>query len=145
MGAWQHLSTLYLPAEAEGPYPTVVIYHSGLFWFGDQAYLTAYEELGRFFAGRGYAVVVPAYRLSKTDPYPAAVADAFCALAWVHAAAAQYGFDVTRVAALGLDAGADLAALVGTVDDPERYLDRLSLRSARGRPGPGRRGDWRLL
>lgn len=117
-----HLAAIYLPAEAEGPFPTVVIYHSGMFWYGDAEYLAAYEEVGRFFAGRGYAAVVPAYRLSETDPYPAAVEDAFCAMAWVHASADAYGFDVARVAAFGLDAGGNLAAMVGTVDEPERFL-----------------------
>jgi acetyl esterase/lipase len=66
--------------------------------------------------------VVPGYRVSQTDPYPAAVEDAFCAAAWVHAAASQYSFDVTRVASFGLDAGGNLAAMVGTVDEPERFL-----------------------
>jgi acetyl esterase/lipase len=117
-----HLVAVYLPAEAEGPFPTVIIYHSGMFWDGDAEYLVAYDEVGRFFAGRGYAAVVPAYRLAKADPYPAAVEDAFCTIAWVHTTASEYGFDVTRVATFGLDAGGNLAAMVGTVDEPQRFL-----------------------
>ena len=121
-GAWEHLSTVYLPAEADGPFPTVVIYHSGAFWHGNYSEEPAYGELSRFFASRGYAVVVPSYRLSQTDPYPAAVEDAFCAVSWVHEAAAQYGFDVAHIATLGFEAGANLAALIGTVDEPQRFL-----------------------
>lgn len=117
-----HYATIYRSVEVTGPYPTVVIYHSGIFWYGDEIDIDAYETVARFFAGLGYAVVVPAYRLSQTDPYPAAVEDAFCVLAWVHAAGGEYGLDAERVATLGLDAGADLAALTGVVDDPERFL-----------------------
>ncbi len=117
-----HLAAIYLPAEAKGPFPTVIVYHSGMFWDGDAEYLDGYDEVGHFFAGRGYAAVVPAYRLSNEDPYPAAVEDAFCALAWAHTVAAEYGFDVARVATFGLDSGGNLAAMVGTVDEPQRFL-----------------------
>ncbi|MGC9346599.1 MAG: alpha/beta hydrolase fold domain-containing protein [Anaerolineae bacterium] len=123
-GIPEHTSDIYLPAEVEGPYPTVVIYHSGVFWYrGEIRHAEAYDALARYFAGRGYAVVVPSYRVSETDPYPAAVEDAFCSVAWVHAEAAQYGFDIDRVAALGWEAGADLASLVGTVDERERFVE----------------------
>ena len=74
------------------------------------------------------------YRLAPDFNYPAQVQDAFCALAWVHANAAAYGFDTERIAALGDSAGAYLAAMLGSVDTPSIYME--------GCPHPLPQTDW---
>jgi acetyl esterase/lipase len=50
------------------------------------------------------------------------VEDAFCALAWVHANAELYGLDRERIVVLGYSSGGTLAALLGAVDDPARFM-----------------------
>jgi acetyl esterase/lipase len=52
------------------------------------------------------------------NTYPAQVQDAFCALAWIHANAATYGFDTEHIAAIGESAGGYLVAMLGTVEIP---------------------------
>jgi len=51
------------------------------------------------------------------------VEDSFCALAWLHANAEEYGFDPNRVVVTGGSSGGYLASMVGTVDDPSIYLE----------------------
>jgi acetyl esterase/lipase len=82
----------------------------------------ALAELADYFAARGYAVVSVDHRAYPQSVYPAQVEDAFCALAWVHSNAAEYGFDSERVFAMGHSSGGTLAAMYGVVDDPARFL-----------------------
>ena len=107
---------VYLPEGAEAALPTLVVIHGG----GDHR--DSLTDLARFFAARGYAVVSIDHRAYPQSIYPAQVEDAFCALAWVHANADTYGFDVTKVSALGHSSGGTLAAMYGVVDDPAQFL-----------------------
>lgn len=72
------------------------------------------------FAERGYPVLFVNVR--RREPYPRPVEDAFCALAWAHAHAREYGFDPSRILALGHSGGAVLAAHLGTFDERARYM-----------------------
>ena len=110
---------VYLPTTGDGPYPTILGIHGGGFGGGSKS---LYRELGPYFAEQGYAFVAINYRLAPGDSYPAQVADSFCALAWLHANAEEYGFDPNRVVVTGGSAGGYLASMVGTVDDPDIYL-----------------------
>jgi len=118
-GSWPDLD-VYVPTTGEGPYPTIIGIHGGAFWAGSK---NMYSEIGPYYAGKGYAFVSINYRLAPGNSYPAPVEDSFCSLAWVHANADEYGFDPNRVVVSGGSAGGYLAAMVGTVDDPERYLE----------------------
>ena len=109
---------VYLPSTA-APYPTLLLIHGGGFVSGDKAQLGGYAGA---FAARGYAVVSINYRLAPDNLYPAALQDAFCALGWVEANAAAYGFDPQRIAAIGESAGGYLATQLATVDQPATYL-----------------------
>ncbi len=59
------------------------------------------------------------YRLANapSNTFPAAVADARCAVRWMRQHAADYGGDGSRIAALGYSAGAHLAAMLGVASD----------------------------
>jgi acetyl esterase/lipase len=57
------------------------------------------------------------------DKYPAAVEDAFCALAWMHTHAFEYNLDPDRFVVLGHSSGGTLAAMLGVVDNPEFFLE----------------------
>jgi len=113
-GANQKLD-IYLPGRGSGPFPTLVAIHGGN---SDKLHLVG---LGINMAKKGYAVVSINHRLPP-EVYPAPLEDCFCALAWVHAHAGEYGFDSSRVVVWGFSAGGTLAALMGAIEDPARYL-----------------------
>lgn len=113
---------IYLPEEGEGPFPVLFYTHGGAFMIGDKRdenlrpYLDCLE--------RGYALVSVDYRLSGVAIFPAGLQDAKAALRWVRAHGAEYGLDVSRVAAVGGSSGANYAAMicvtanVAMFDDP---------------------------
>jgi acetyl esterase/lipase len=81
-----------------------------------------YHLIGQHYAQQGYAFISINYRLIPNNSYPAQVADSFCALAWLHTHHEEYGFDANRVVVMGGSAGGYLAAMLGTVDDPNIYM-----------------------
>jgi acetyl esterase/lipase len=111
---------IYLPPTGQAPYPTILAIHGGGFRARSKE---LYQNIGPYFARQGYAFVAINYRLTPFFKYPAQVADSFCALAWLHANHNTYGFDPNRVVVMGGSAGGYLAAMVGTVDNPEIYLE----------------------
>ncbi len=119
-GYRNHILTVYLPGEGNGPFPTILAIHGGCFQAESKR---NYQRYASYFTGLGYALVAIDYRLAPTFTYPAQVQDSFCALAWIHANAATYGFDTEHIAAIGESAGGYLVAMLGTVDDPASYLE----------------------
>jgi acetyl esterase/lipase len=103
---------LYLPAAAQAPFPTLLMLRGG----GDDKADLA--DLAMRFARLGYAVASANYRDTMNVPYPAAVEDAYCALAWLHANAGTYHLDTQHIYALGHSSGGTLAAMLGVVDEP---------------------------
>ncbi|MCH8339514.1 MAG: alpha/beta hydrolase [Chloroflexi bacterium] len=122
---------VFLPEGEDGPFPTIFAIYGGGFTSGTQA---SYYDLAIHFNEIGYALVTINYRVAPEFNYPAHVQDAFCALAWVHANAATYGFDTERIIALGDSSGGYLVAMLGTVDTPSLYLE--------GCPNPLPQTDW---
>jgi len=108
--AFQKLD-IYLPEEELKPYPVIVAIHGGAWMMCDKNDLQVLPMLEGL--KRGYAVVAVNYRLSQEALFPAQLQDVKAAIRWVRANAAQYGFDVDRIAAWGGSAGAHLASLVG--------------------------------
>jgi len=121
-----------LPEDEDGPFPTIIAIYGGGFGVGGSK--ASYYDLASHFNEIGYALVTINYRVAPEFIYPAHVQDAFCALAWVHANAATYGFDTERIIALGDSSGGYLAAMLGTVDTPSLYLE--------GCPNPLPQTDW---
>lgn len=111
---------VYLPPTGESPYPTILAIHGGGFQARSK---DIYKQIGLHYARQGYAFIAINYRLAPAYSYPAQVADSFCALAWLHANREAYDFDPNRVVVMGGSAGGYLAAMLGTVDDPNIYLE----------------------
>ncbi len=118
-GDLRHTLDIYLPETITEPVPIIFMLHGGGFIFGSKAVM---EDGARYFAEQGYGVVASNYRLAPDYTYPAQIEDSFCALAWTLTHAADYNLDPTRVILLGESAGANAAAMLGTIDEPARFL-----------------------
>ncbi|MFM0206592.1 alpha/beta hydrolase [Paraburkholderia sediminicola] len=102
---------LYQPVEPSWaePAPALVYYHGGGFTVGS---VDTHDALCRMFARDGRCTVLSVdYRLAPEYKFPTAVEDAFDALTWLHAHAAEYGVDIERLAVGGDSAGGTLATV----------------------------------
>ena len=93
-------------SDAPTPQPVVVLLHGGFWYRGHRAELPA---LGRYLAGRGYAVAAIDYRLAPQDTFPAPRDDVLSAVAFLREQADALGLDGERIALLGRSAGGHLA------------------------------------
>jgi acetyl esterase len=94
----------------DGRLPVIVYYHGGGFVTGS---VKIFDALTRSISNATRSIVVSVeYRLAPVDPYPAAVDDAFAALEWVAANAAQLEADPEKLFVGGDSAGGNLAAVV---------------------------------
>nr|CAP12611.1 lipase [Streptomyces olivaceus] len=101
---------IYQPGARGAALPVVVFFHGGGFVLCG---LDSHDGLCRELAASSGAVVVSVdYRLAPEHPAPAAVEDAYAALAWVAAHAEELGADPARLAVAGDSAGGNLAAAV---------------------------------
>lgn len=97
---------LYAPSDAV--LPVLLYLHGGGFTIGD---LETHDSLCRQLSARsGCAVLALDYRLAPEHRFPAAVDDAWAALAWLHERAGTLGLDGSRLAVGGDSAGGTLAA-----------------------------------
>src|SRR5207248_10215107 len=103
---------LYWPnASSSGrPVPAIVYFHGGGHVIGS---LDTHDLIARnLCAGAGALVVSVDYRMGPEHRFPAAIEDAFAALQWLYAHAAELGADPARLGVHGDSAGANLAAVV---------------------------------
>ncbi|MEI9994022.1 MAG: alpha/beta hydrolase [Rhizomicrobium sp.] len=102
---------VYTPVAAgRDPMPALVYFHGGGFVIGN---IESHDGLCRMLANEGgLRVISVEYRLAPEHKYPAALDDAFAALVWVAAHAAEIGVDANRIAVGGDSAGGALAAEV---------------------------------
>ncbi len=123
----------YIPDEAIGATPAVILMHGGGFSEGSKND-ERIVEYGEFLAARGYAAFAMNYRLVPDDPpapaswestsfssaVHAAIVDAKAAIRYVRANAGAYGVDPNRIAFLGESAGA-IAGVTAAVTDSSAY------------------------
>ena len=97
---------LYIPANATGPTPVLLMIHGGGWVIGSKE-----AQLLRAlpYLEMGWAVVNTTYRLVQVSRAPAAVEDCLCALQWIARSADQYNFDLSRIVTTGNSAGGHLA------------------------------------
>ncbi|MFF1641741.1 alpha/beta hydrolase [Streptomyces sp. NPDC058246] len=108
LGGEQMKADLYLPeAGSATAVPLVVSIHGGGFISGSRG-PTVYTS---WLADQGYAVLDVDYRLATATEHTwnTADADVGCALTWATAHAAEFGWDMDRVATFGGSAGGNLA------------------------------------
>jgi acetyl esterase/lipase len=98
---------IYRPQRAQG---AIVWMHGGGFVMGDLE--TEHPWAARVADGSGAVVVSVGYRRAPEHRFPAALDDAYAALTWTAAHAADLGVDADRIAVGGHAAGAGLAAAV---------------------------------
>ncbi len=101
---------LYLPPEAEGRRPAVLLIHGGGWRYGTKAQMFAQA---RQLARRGYVAMSINYRLAPAYPYPAQVQDCLSAVRWLRRHADRYQIDPARIGVYGYSAGGHLACMVG--------------------------------
>jgi len=124
----EHVLDVYLPEGEEELLPTLFVVHGLRFsTAGHRLQIRSFSKRGygglaRHFAQRGYAVVLIDYQWPSQAFQEQMTRDAFCALAWVHANAETYGFDRQRIALLGVNWGAAIAAKLAAVDDRGPFL-----------------------
>lgn len=100
--------------------PAILHLHGGGYIMGNPEFMGPQCAL---WADAFDAVVVgPAYRLGPETSYPGNVEDAYAALAWMVANAAELGIDTARIAVAGESAGGGLAAALALlVRDRSEY------------------------
>lgn len=120
---------LYLPTNADGPTPVLLMIHGGG-WVagtkeGQSLRLLPYLEMG-------WAVVNVSYRLVQVARAPAAVEDCLCALQWIASNADEYNFDLSRIVTTGNSAGGHLALTTGLVPPSAGFSNQCASRSFSG-------------
>ena len=129
----KHRLDLFLPENAAPGWPTLVFVHGGGWTSGDRATqmlgIDPYRNIGRFYAARGYGVVLPSYRLQPEATWQEQVDDVAAAVAFARKEIAKRGGDPDAIHLSGHSAGAWLAAWVGLEDSAlaARGLDRSPL------------------
>ena len=101
--------------KPESPLPVILFLHGG-------GWNTGSKDMVGWLAGASvtsgeYAAVAANYRLSQDAKWPAQIHDAMAAVRWIRANAKEYGLNPDRIAVVGLSAGGQLAAMLGTAQD----------------------------
>jgi acetyl esterase/lipase len=115
---------IYLPEEAQVPFPVILSIHGGAFMGCDKSDAQVIPMLEGL--NRGYAVVAVNYRLSWEALFPALVHDVKAAVRWVRGNARWYYLDPGRIASWGGSAGGYLSTMLG-VSAGISVLEDLSL------------------
>jgi acetyl esterase/lipase len=114
----RHRLDLYLP-EGRKDFPVIVFVHGGAWTLGDKSFFGWGPDIGRYFARRGFGVVMPSYRLSPAVKHPEHVKDLARAVAWTVRHVTEYGGNPRELFLCGHSAGGHLVSLLAT--DPS-YL-----------------------
>jgi acetyl esterase/lipase len=110
----KHLLDIYLPKNAKGKIPLVILIHGGAWLSNDK-----YADIGYMtktmaeIVNSGIAIASIDYRFSTEAIFPANLQDCNRAISFLYDNATKYGFDTTRFAVMGFSAGGHLANMVG--------------------------------
>lgn len=97
-----------LHSDPKDAIPVIVFFHGGGFFLGD---LDVFDrQCRRLCQASNCAVISVDYRMAPEHRFPAAAEDAFAAVRWIAANAAELGIDPARLAVAGDSAGGNLAA-----------------------------------
>jgi acetyl esterase/lipase len=114
IGDRELLADVFYPAKkSKQGYPGVVMIFGGGWKSGDKSQNV---PMAQQLAAKGYVAITIEYRLSLEAQYPAAVQDVKAAIRWLRANAKEFNLDKSKIATLGMSAGGQLAALVGTTN-----------------------------
>lgn len=102
---------LLLPEGIARP-PLVMVIHGGGWKQGDRK-----DEGYEWLVEHGHAMARIEYRYSHEARFPAQEEDCIAALEWLAAHQREFGYDASRIAALGTSAGGQLALLLGCGPD----------------------------
>jgi acetyl esterase/lipase len=110
----KHMLDIYLPANAKGKLPLVIIIHGGGWLSNDK-----YADIGYMkktvaeIINSGIALASIDYRFSTEAVFPAQIQDCNRAVSFLFDNAEKYGLDNKRFAVMGFSAGGHLASLLG--------------------------------
>lgn len=104
------LIDLLLPEKPNGR--AVYFIHGGGWSGGSKA---AWHGPAEYLADRGYVCASVDYRLLPDWRHPAQIEDVRLGMAWFRAQGDRYGFDPSKIAAMGSSAGGHLAGLLATI------------------------------
>lgn len=102
-------TSIWTPAVANRP--AIIVLHGGG-WDSGSRLDVSYAAVAAQFAERGFAVFNADYTLTGGDPQ-APIDDVLALVSWVRTNAATYNADSTRVAIVGISAGAHLGVMAG--------------------------------
>ncbi|MDG2308619.1 MAG: alpha/beta hydrolase [Candidatus Binatia bacterium] len=146
-----HLDVYRRSDAGDEPQPVLLFYHGGGWVSGGRRDAVPEDDArmrGRSrewnkvwpsmlpYVRRGLTLVTADYRLAPKAPEPAAIEDAFRALAWIGREGRDHGLDPTRVGLAGVSAGGHLALLVGLTETSGIFFPPKDL----GEPRPTIRG-----
>lgn len=110
----KHLLDIYLPANAKGKIPLVILIHGGAWLsndkYADMGYMT--KTLAAIISN-GFAIASIDYRFSTEAVFPAQIQDCNQAVSFLYENADKYGIDKNRLAVVGFSAGGHLASMIG--------------------------------
>lgn len=100
---------VFLPSRGKANGQAILWVHGGAWRSGNKSHGYAMANL---LAQRGYAVLLPEFRLAPEAPYPAGLRDVNDALRWAKVHAAEIGVAPARIALGGDSSGGQMAALL---------------------------------
>ena len=117
IGGVADLMDVYVPSASKPrPLPVAVHVHGGGWTSGHRSRGFWFDAIKNTLLDRGYLVVSLDYRFAPTYKYPTQIQDVGCAIRHLRANASRYGLDPDRIGTWAASAGAQLVALLGTMD-----------------------------